>query len=55
MMLLIMVMMMHIYIYIYNTNKCHTFVTLIRFIKGDDDDTDDDDEVYIKRISVTRL
>ena len=28
----------------YETNKCHKFVTLMRFIKNDDGDNDDDEE-----------
>ena len=36
---MLMMMMMKI-----STNKCHTFVALVRFMKDEDDD-DDDDEV----------
>ena len=28
----------------YKTNKCHKFVTLMRFMRNDDDDNDDDDD-----------
>ena len=40
MMMTIMMMLVNIS----KANTCHTFVTLIRFIKDDDDDNDGDDE-----------
>ena len=48
-------MMMLMMMVKYKTNKCHTFVTLIRFIKDDDEENDDDDRRNIKHISVTSL
>ena len=41
MMMIIAMMMMKIY----KTNECHTFATLIRFIKDDGDDNGDDDDL----------
>ena len=38
MMMVIVMLMME-----YETNKCHTFVTRIRVLKGFDGDNDDDD------------
>ena len=45
-----MIMMMKMRIY--KTNKCHKFVTLIRFMKDDGDAYDDDDD--IKKIPQNR-